>query len=138
MSKKEIINKIKNFAKQKRVSSRVMLAIAQIESNFNNNLKSEAGAVGLYQFMPNTFRELMPNSDINNIDNQILAFYKYWFVELPRLLDYYQIPNTNENKIIAYNFGIGNLKANKKLPKETKNYIKKFAKLMINNSEWVA
>jgi len=51
-----------------------------------------------------------------------------WYLkeEIPRLLKHYEIEDNINNRIIAYNFGIGNMVNNRKLPEETKNYIKKY------------
>ena len=55
-----------------------------------------------------------------------------WYInkQIPIYLKYYKIPDTVKNRLIAYNFGIGNLmkylRGDRKLPKETKDYIKKY------------
>lgn len=55
-----------------------------------------------------------------------------WYInkQIPIYLKYYKIPDTTKNRLIAYNFGIGNLmkylRGDRKLPKETRDYIKKY------------
>jgi soluble lytic murein transglycosylase-like protein len=61
-----------------------------------------------------------------------------WYIteQIPRYLKNYNIPDTADNRLIAYNWGIGNLKKwwfsgadYKKLPKETRNYLLKYTRL---------
>ena len=63
-----------------------------------------------------------------------------WYLNkrIPTMLDYYAIEDTVENRLIAYDWGIGNLRKYKKgkikeLPKETKDYIEKYKALYF---EW--
>jgi membrane-bound lytic murein transglycosylase MltF len=107
--------------------------ICEIESNYNVNAKSQVGAIGLFQFMPSTFRQLTRSTDYYDIEKQIQAFDKYFFNEIPHNLKYFNIPDTIENRLISYNFGIGNLKERKKLPSETLDYLKKFREKFLNN-----
>jgi soluble lytic murein transglycosylase-like protein len=76
-----------------------------------------------------------PQLFIPEINKQIGTWYlkRIWEHYLP----HYKIPQTIDNLLIAYNWGIGNLnkwyKAGadyKKLPTETKNYIKKYHRAM--------
>ena len=66
---------------------------------------------------------------VEDINVEIGTWYlkRIWFHYLP----HYKIPQTVENMLIAYNWGIGNLvkyirEPNKTLPKETKRYIAKY------------
>jgi hypothetical protein len=54
-----------------------------------------------------------------------------WYINkrIPKMLDYYGIKDTVENRIIAYNAGIRYLIDNKPLPKITRDYIQKYYKL---------
>ncbi len=138
MTKEQIKNRIIEFAKSKRKNPSIFLTIAQIESNFDiSAVNNSTSASGVFQFLPSTFFELLPNGNLFDLDDQLTAFYYYWYKEIPRMFNCYKIPNNNTNKVIAYNFGIGNLKNKKRLPKETVNYLDKFTKLMISNL-WVA
>jgi hypothetical protein len=47
---------------------------------------------------------------------------------IPQMLKAYKIPDTIDNRLWAYNAGIGNVKKGR-LPKETRNYIRKYHKL---------
>jgi hypothetical protein len=60
----------------------------------------------------------------------------YLFVRIPQMLEHYKLADTLENRLICYNFGIGNLikyrQGKIKLPKETRNYLLKYYKLAQN------
>jgi hypothetical protein len=53
-----------------------------------------------------------------------------WYLnkEIPRLLRHYK-QDTIDNRLAAYNWGIGNMRKGKALPKETVNYIRKYKEL---------
>lgn len=50
----------------------------------------------------------------------------YLTVRIPQMLKHYKIPDTVNNRLIAYNSGISCLVKNKPLPKITKRYIEKY------------
>ena len=58
-----------------------------------------------------------------------------WYLNkrIPRYLKYYGIEDTLENRLISYNFGVGNLRKYRdgaiELPKETSDYLIKYNKL---------
>ena len=58
-----------------------------------------------------------------------------WYINerIPQMLKSFGIEDTVENRLIAYNFGVGNLrkylKGEKKLPRETRNYLRKYKEL---------
>jgi hypothetical protein len=43
---------------------------------------------------------------------------------IPQMLKALKIEDTTRNRLIAYNWGVGNI--GKKLPKETEDYLKKY------------
>jgi len=118
-----------------------MAKIAMIESS-NNPLKynSKSGAVGLYQItLPalkdyNTahIRNGYTLEDMYNPDKAYIVANWYINTKIPRYLYNLGIEDTIENRLISYNWGIGNLNRYKKglstLPKETSDYIIKYNK----------
>lgn len=109
------------------VDSELLKAIADVESNFNPNAKSGAGAMGLMQFMPGTWAAYGSGSAYN-AENSINAGGKY----MSNLLNQYG--GDTEKALAAYNAGSGTVdKAIKKygdnwlskMPKETRDYVPK-------------
>lgn len=115
------------------VTPNEIAAMASIESSWNPNAKSEAGAVGLMQVMPETARDLL-GGDADLTDPQVnlqigakyMSFLKQSFKD-PRLV------------AAAYNYGAGNVRSlltehntesyddiEKYLPSETRNHVKKY------------
>ena len=138
--------------------------IAIIESNNNPNAyNKKSGAIGLYQITPIVYEDWKNHNYIYEFEGKtedgkkvIIHFrpdyfsLRYLFVpefnkevadwymqkRIPQLLRYYKIPDTITNRLIAYNWGIGNLKKwyfskNPKftLPQETHDYLIKYYKL---------
>ena len=136
--------------------------IIQIESSGNPNAYNKSsGAIGLMQITPvcledwNTFKSGKMYGEIarcNKNDCENYTLFEYynlgdlynptinvkigtWYINerIPQMLEAFDIPDTVENRLIAYNFGVGNLRkyleGEKKLPKETKNYILKYKRL---------
>lgn len=114
-----------------------MDAIALIESHatsFAYNPKSEA--TGMFQITPICLEEWnkFHYDDQYGMDALFDKFinYKiaYWYLEvrIPQMLKYYHKPVTIENILWAYNAGIGNV-IKGRMPNETKEYLKKYAKL---------
>lgn len=54
-----------------------------------------------------------------------------WYMNdrIPKMLRAYGIPDTIDNRLAAYNAGIGIVKANRGLPSETQNYIRKYKEM---------
>ena len=118
--------------------------LIKVESGGNPNAVSSAGAVGLCQVTPIVLREYnreMTRGTINiawliekhyedlfdpTINKEIATWY------LRRLRDHYGC-KTIEQVLAAYNGGITRLRANdydiNKMPKETRDYVKKIMKL---------
>ena len=114
-----------------------MDAIALIESHatsFAYNPKSEA--TGMFQITPICLEEWnkFHYDDQYGMDALFDKFinYKiaYWYLEvrIPQMLKYYHKPVTIENILWAYNAGIGNV-VKGRMPNETKEYLKKYARL---------
>ena len=110
--------------------------IAQIESSNNPKaINKSSGARGLYQFMQPTWEEVVKkmgkswtwDDAFDGEKSKEVADY-YFNREIPRLLQHYNLEDTIENRLAAYNWGIGNLSRQgiEKAPQETTNYIAKY------------
>lgn len=112
-------------------------AIKQIESGGNPyayNAKTKA--IGLYQITPICLADFNIQNKLNVASselydpeiNKLVA--SWYFIRIDELLKRYQLDLTDENRLIAYNFGIGNLikyrKGKIELPEETKNYLARY------------
>lgn len=63
---------IVDAAKHAGIDPFVMLAIARRESRFDPSVRSVVGAIGLFQFMPYTARELAPAAGLADVSEQAL------------------------------------------------------------------
>jgi soluble lytic murein transglycosylase len=93
-------------------------AVIRTESAYDTHAISHKGAMGLMQLMPGTARELGVNNPFNpeeNIDGGV----RY----LKKLIKKYDGDVTRA--LAAYNAGPRRAESSRKLPKETRNYIKK-------------
>lgn len=118
--------------------------IIQIESGGNPNAYNKhSGAIGLMQITPICLKEYNQRYSSKEIWVRPEEIYDYcyntkigsWYINkrIPELLCHYRLPDTIDNRLIAYNFGIGNLikykQGKRKLPQETINYLRKYHKL---------
>jgi hypothetical protein len=111
--------------------------IAQIESS-NNPLayNAKSGASGMFQLMPCVVEEYNawhPASKIafKAVFSPVVArSVAKWYLDtrIPQMLRFYGISDTLENRLWAYNAGIGRV-VKGIMPQETKNYIAKYHKL---------
>jgi hypothetical protein len=117
--------------------------IVEIESSGNPLARNRrSGARGLMQIMEGTWNEITNrlgydwsfNEAYDAEKNMTIGNY-YMNTEIPRLLSHFNIPDTIETRLAAYNWGIGNLNDIYKrygegwinhIPSETENYIKKY------------
>ena len=91
------------------VPENVVYAIIHAESKFQADAVSQAGAVGLMQIMPSTFRDLQGRLGESLSDESLAepeTNIKYGTYYIGFLLNYY---NDIELAVTAYNAGIGNV-----------------------------
>lgn len=112
----------------------------------------QSGAVGLYQICPIVLKDYNVNHDdgyhskytldeMYNADYASLVATWYINFQIPEYLTRYKISDTITSRLIAYNWGIGHLRKWfkngshwNKLPKETRQYVKRyFAELKGND-----
>lgn len=100
---------VKKYAKKYGFDSNLLIAQMHQESRFNPNAKSYAGALGLFQVMPRTAKELKI-SDMTNPENGIHAGVKYmhWVQERMKAM------NVRDDQLIwfslaSYNAGYGHV-----------------------------
>lgn len=113
--------------------------IAKIESSNNPEAEnSRTGARGLHQIMEPTWNEMVLKMGVDwewdeafDAEKNTKVAEYYMNTEIPRLLKHFGIEDTVENRLAAYNWGIGNLRYNEyyDAPQETIDYIKKYVSL---------
>ena len=118
---------IKLSAKKYGVDYHLLLAIAKAESNFNHNVRSHKGAIGLMQLMPATARRFGIKNPYN-LKQNIFGAAKY----LKYLLKLFR--NNLILATAAYNAGEKNVIKYKGIPpyRETRKYVKKVISLYKN------
>lgn len=124
-----INNAISISAKKYGIDENLIKAIIKVESNFNVNAKSSAGAKGLMQIMPSNYNHL-GITDPFNIEQNINGGTKL----LKEYIDKYD--GNVKMALMAYNGGPGRMKNRGvkseddlyKMPKETQNYVSKVMK----------
>ncbi|HFK2996232.1 TPA: lytic transglycosylase domain-containing protein, partial [Clostridioides difficile] len=124
--KLRIENAVEQASKKYNVDSNLIKAIIKVESDFNPNTVSSAGAKGLMQLMPENCRDLGV-TDPFNIEQNIDAGTRH----IKEYIDMFG--GSIEMGLMAYNGGPGRMKSRGvesisdlyKMPKETQNYIPK-------------
>ena len=89
-------NAFQEAARETHLPLALLVAVAQVESEFQPNARSHAGARGLLQVMPGTAREL--ELDVDHPNSNVLAGAKY----LKLLFDRFQ---SSDLALAAYNAG---------------------------------
>lgn len=124
-TRKRVDKAIEFYSEKYGVDSKLVKAIAKQESNFNPNVVSSAGAVGVMQLMPGTAKYIGIN-DRYNIEQNIQGGVKYIKEQLNKY-------GNVDMALMAYNAGPGTVQNRGvkspvdlyKMPKETQNYVKK-------------
>lgn len=115
-----------------------MDAIKMIESSGNPRAYNKGSkARGLYQITPillkewNNFHPKQQYTADSLWDIEVNVEIANWYLHnrIPKMLRYFKKPVTIENVLISYNAGINYVVTGNPLPTETKNYIKKYARL---------
>lgn len=109
----------------------------EIEPQYAYNKKT--GATGAYQILPGKYGALADWNAMNpyeqysdqhlfdpNVNYKIANWYMN--IRIPQMLKAVKLPDTEDNRLWAYNAGVGNVKAGK-LPKETVGYIQKYRRI---------
>ncbi len=123
----DFITAINTYARQYSVDPHLIRAMIMVESGFNPNAVSRAGAQGLMQIMPGTQKDLgltTPFEPVSNIEAGT-RYFRY-------LLDRFQsIPLA----LAAYNAGPSRVEQYNGIPpfRETQDYVKKVLELYANN-----
>lgn len=111
---------LQEAAKETGVDVKILRAIAKQESDFNPNVRSSAGAVGVMQLMPDTAREMGVTNPLDPRQN-IMGGARYYAKMLQ------MFGGDHRLALAAYNAGPGNVKKYGGIPpfKETQNYVPK-------------
>ncbi len=108
--------------------------IASIESS-NNPLayNKRSKAAGMYQITPVCLKDYndhhvkkLSKSSMYGPGKAFLVADWYYNERIPAMLKYYGVKDTLDNRLSAYNWGIGNVVKGARMPKETRDYIKKY------------
>lgn len=114
--------------------------VIQIESNGNPNAyNKKSGAIGLMQITPIVLEEynkrkchpklyhiLTEDLYLPEVNSRVGSWYLN--TRIPQMLKTYEISDTIDNRLWAYNAGIGRVKQGIK-PRETRRYIERYHKL---------
>lgn len=126
--KETSLNKIfEDASRTHGIPSKLLTAVAKVESNFNPNAVSRSGASGIMQLMPSTARGLGV-TDVFDVRQNINGGAKY----LSKL--YKKYGGDLDLTLAGYNAGPGNVSKYGGIPpfKETQNYIVKVKQALVS------
>jgi len=120
LQRDDIERLIDQVAEQVSLAPELIRSVVSVESNFQVQAVSSAGAQGLKQLMPETAQELGVEDSFDPQQN-LLGGSRY----LKQLLDKYN--GDLDKALAAYNWGQGNVdrKGLEQMPRETRNYLTK-------------
>jgi len=121
ITKNQYYNMYKEISEKTGLPISFIQAHSKIESNENPNAKGKLNEIGLWQFLPSTWRTLMGNAP-PNLQNQKEAYIKHSLWILSKTKDL-------KNFLWIWNAGYGNYQKNI-LPKITKSYIQNVMRLV--------
>ena len=104
---------VRQYAYEYNVPESLIYAVIKVESNFDANAYSSAGAMGLMQMMPSTFKEMTSdkylgeNLDVDELFDPEVSI-RYGTYYLKYLHEWFD--GNWDNAIAAYNGGMGNVK----------------------------
>lgn len=122
-----------DLSQEKHISGYLFLAMAYVESNFNNNAKGKDGEITYLQFLPSTWADLTSGSYFFGAENDVCYIAKIWFMYMQNLSFYFKEETElfKVKTILAYNCGrefLKTLKNNDDLKKFKNNiYIKNYS-----------
>lgn len=127
MDKAEIVKLIQQKAAKYGVPSGLLTAIVQRESAFDVNARGADNEVGLAQLLRGGAiaeweQYKAPLGDYAKPDNNLEVAAWYLGKRIPAMLRHYGKPVTIENRVIAYNAGIGRVLSGE-VPGLTKDYV---------------
>ena len=104
---------VRQYAYEYNVPESLIYAVIKVESNFDPNAYSSAGAMGLMQMMPSTFNEMTSDKYLGEgLDSDELfdpeVSIRYGTYYLKYLHGYFE--GNWDNALAAYNGGMGNVK----------------------------
>lgn len=105
----QYVDIVQKYAEENKIDPLLSLSIIKVESNFNKDAKSNVGAVGLMQLMPDTAKSLneiknthFTEEDLNDPEKNIEMGSEY----MAYLINHF---NNKDLAFAAYNGGIGNV-----------------------------
>jgi soluble lytic murein transglycosylase-like protein len=115
----QIAQELIGFSLKHGVDARLVVAVVMVESGFNPNVTSSAGAMGLMQLMPGTARSMGVSNAYDTTENLYGAI-KYLRKQIDSHGDLVLA-------LAAYNAGPGNVRKHGGVPpfRETQNYVRK-------------
>lgn len=111
----------RQMAQARGIDPDLFVRLIDQESGFNPTARSEKGALGLTQIMPDTAKD--PGYGVQPIMDRLdpmenLRFGADYFAAMLK-----RFGGDTEKALAAYNFGVGNVLSGKSYPAETKGYI---------------
>lgn len=114
-----------------------MNIIAFIESSYDvNAYNAKSQATGMYQITPICLRDfkMYHKEKDYSLDDMYIEDKCYevanWYMNtrIKQLLKHYKLPDTTNNRLVAYNAGINFVRKAWKIPRETAQYINKYVR----------